>query len=178
MEGELVFQKGSKDNLTEIFEVFSEGIKEMLANGIYQWDEVYPSIEDLENDLENEELYVGKSEGDIGVVFVLNQDFDEQYQNGKWVLETEDYMVIHRLCVHPKFQNRGLGKKTLLHIEEILKSEGIKSIRLDAYTMNPFALRMYNSLGYSVVGEANWRKGKFYLMEKILIDNGEDEGLT
>jgi hypothetical protein len=32
---------------------------------------------------------------------------------------------------------------------------------------------MYNSLGYSVVGEANWRKGKFYLMEKILRDNGE-----
>jgi ribosomal protein S18 acetylase RimI-like enzyme len=178
MEETLVFQKGCKEDIQEIFEAFSEGIKEMIANGIYQWDEVYPGIEDLENDLECEELYVGKSEGNIGVVYVLNKDYDDQYQNGKWVLETEEFMVIHRLCVHPKFQNHGFGKKTLLHIEETLKSQGIQSIRLDAYTLNPYALRMYNSLGYSVVGEADFRKGKFYLMEKILRDNGENQELT
>lgn len=40
--------------------------------------------------------------------------------------------------------------------------------RLDAFTENPFALKLYDNLGYSRVGYADWRKGRFYLMEKYL----------
>jgi predicted GNAT family acetyltransferase len=37
---------------------------------------------------------------------------------------------------------------------------------LDAFSLNPFALRLYEKIGYVRVGEANWRKGLFYLYEK------------
>lgn len=46
---------------------------------------------------------------------------------------------MHRLCVNPVFQNRGIAKSALLHIENELKAISI---------------------------HADWRKGKFYLMEK------------
>jgi ribosomal protein S18 acetylase RimI-like enzyme len=43
---------------------------------------------------------------------------------------------------------------------------GIDTIRLDVFTLNPYALKMYEKSGYIKVGFAHWRKGEFYLMEK------------
>lgn len=97
---------------------------------------------------------------------MINQECDEQYLNGRWKYPNSRYYVVHRLCVNPIFQNRGIGMKTMIHIENELKKIGIDTIRLDAFTLNPYALKMYKRLGYSKVGIANWRKGKFYLMEK------------
>ena len=54
-----------------------------------------------------------------------------------------------------------------LHIEKQLKEIDIHVIRLDVFSNNPLALRLYNSLGYSKVGHADWRKRKFFLMEKF-----------
>lgn len=165
----LIFQKGNKKDADRIYELFSMGISEMTANGIHQWDEIYPNRNDIDEDLEKEELFVGMCGNEIAVAYVLNKECDEQYLNGKWLLDTEDYTVIHRLCVHPNFQRQGIGKRTLLHIEETVKQQGIRAIRLDAFTQNPYALKMYEALGYTVAGEVNFRKGKFFLMEKVLV---------
>ena len=77
-------------------------------------------------------------------------------------------MVLHRLCINTKYQNKGFGPRTMLYIEKYLKNKGIDSIRLDAFSKNSIALRLYNKLGYKIVGEANWRKGLFYLFKKTL----------
>jgi ribosomal protein S18 acetylase RimI-like enzyme len=98
----------------------------------------------------------------------LNKDFDNDYLNAKWQYKGTDFIVLHRLCVNLSFQNKGIGTKTMLMIEEYVKNKGIQSIRLDAFSKNPFALKMYAKLGYKKVGEANWRRGLFYIFEKIL----------
>ena len=51
---------------------------------------------------------------------------------------------------------------------KIALKNGNSSIKLDAFTQNPIALSMYEKLGYKVKGYADWRKGKFVLMEKVL----------
>lgn len=53
-----------------------------------------------------------------------------------------------------------------MHIENNLREQGVSSIRLDAFTQNPYALKMYQSIVYHITGEVNFRKGRFYLMEK------------
>ena len=75
-------------------------------------------------------------------------------------------MVIHRLCVSPHMQGQGVGTRMMQMIERMLCKQGIQSIRLDAFSKNPYSLKLYQKLGYSTVGEALWRKGLFYLMEK------------
>ena len=39
---------------------------------------------------------------------------------------------------------------------------------IDSYSKNPYAVRLYDTLGYAVVGHADWRKGRFDLREKKL----------
>ena len=113
--------------------------------------------------------------GDIASVFVVNSECDEEYENGDWQYPDASFRVIHRLCVNPKFQNRGVGAETMRHIEAELIKEGVESVRFDAFTQNPYALRLYDKLGYVKVGYADWRKGRFVLMEKKL--QGTSEGL-
>jgi len=56
----------------------------------------------------------------------------------------------------------------LLHIEEQIKNMGYLSIRLDVFSENPYALKLYEKNGYEKRGHADWRKGRFFLMEKTL----------
>lgn len=147
-------------------DMFTGAINEMNKNGINQWDNIYPDRNILEDDIVKKQLYIGLAETTVVSAYVLNQQCDEQYVNGTWKYPNSTYYVIHRLCVNPIFQNKRIGTLTMLHIENEIGKMGIDTIRLDAFTLNPYAVKLYEKLGYSKVGFAHWRKGKFYLMEK------------
>ncbi|PKM73323.1 MAG: GNAT family N-acetyltransferase [Firmicutes bacterium HGW-Firmicutes-16] len=164
----LEFRKATIEELDAVFQVFRDAIAEMDRNGIPQWDERYPDREILTEDISKNELFVGTIGGEIASVFVLNSECDEEYENGEWQYSDDSFCVIHRLCVNPKFQNRGIGLETMRHIEAELKKEGAESVRFDAFTLNPYALRLYDKLGYKKVGYVHFRKGRFVLMEKKL----------
>jgi len=51
-------------------------------------------------------------------------------------------------------------------IENQALEDGMEELRLDVYSLNPYSLKLYDHAGYVKTGEANWRKGHFYLMEK------------
>lgn len=165
---ELQFRLAKKDDLDSVMDMFSAAIAEMSREGIEQWDSLYPDKDTLEDDIDNNQLFIGMLEDAIVSAYVLNQEYDEQYANGAWKYPNSTFYVIHRLCVNPSYQNQRIGTLTLTHIENELRDKGIDTIRLDAYTLNPYAIKMYERLEYGKVGLAQWRKGKFYLMEKKL----------
>lgn len=161
-------RKAELKDLNIILDIFSSAIITMNNNNINQWDERYPTSMILEQDILNKQMYVGIKDNTIVSVIVVNSEFDEQYKNGKWRYDNEKFVVVHRLCVNPIYQNQKLGKNTMIMIEEVLRKKGIQSIRLDAFSLNPYALGMYDTLGYQKVGQTIWRKGLFYLFEKKL----------
>ncbi len=167
-EMKIKFRSANLNDLDEICSLVSNVVNTMLSMGISQWDELYPTREDFKEDIVKKQLYMGLIDGHIAVIYALNQEFDKEYDNGDWRYKDEPFCVIHRLCVNPKFQNKGLAKSTLAHIEEELKALGIHVIRLDVFSKNPFAQRLYSNHGFSKVGCVQWRKGTFYLMEKYI----------
>lgn len=162
------FRLGKKEDLDEIACLIKKAIEKMEEQGIYQWDELYPTEEVFLDDIENNTLYVVQEEDKIVAVYVINQDCADDYYNFEWKNPDEGSCLIHRLCVSSDYQNRGIGSKVLSHIEEQVRSMGFSSIRLDVFSENPYALRLYEKNGYEKRGYANWRKGQFYLMEKTL----------
>ena len=164
----LEYSKANISQLEEIFSVYSAAIITMENAGIHQWDEIYPAKEDIAQDIQKNQMYIGKEGQKIAVCFTLSEECDEEYQNGAWEWPDARFNVIHRLCVNPEFQNRGIAAKTLDFIENLSKSQGYESIRLDCYTENPYSRKLYEKAGYSVVGYADWRKGRFELREKKL----------
>ena len=140
----------------------------MEKDNIHQWDEIYPDKAILEEDISKNQMYIGKIENKIAVCFVLSEECDEEYKNGKWLNPNTKFNVIHRLCVNPDFQNQGIATKTMKYIEDLSKSQGYEEIRLDCFTQNPYSQKLYNKAGYFITGYANWRKGRFELREKKL----------
>lgn len=164
----IIFRKGTPDDLDEIAEFIIDATEKLKNSGINQWDDIYPVQEDFNEDINNNQLYVGMRNNDIAVVFTLNKEFDEQYANGKWKEPQKEFYVIHRLCVNPKFQKQGIAGKTMKFIDEECKRLGAEAVRLDVYCKNPHAISLYKKCGYQQVGTVNWRKGVFNLMEKYL----------
>lgn len=162
----LKYRRATLNDIEEIWNMVRNSIDVMERNNIFQWDDLYPAKEDFLKDIEKNQLYVGLVNNHIVVVYALNQECEKEYENGNWKYKEELFYVVHRLCVNPNFQNKGIAKLTLLHIETQLKSKGVYVIRLDVFQNNPFAIRLYESLGYSKVGYADWRKGRFFLLEK------------
>ena len=160
------YRKAEPNDIEEICSIVHDVVGVMERDNIFQWDYLYPDKGDFQEDIRKSQLYVGSVNGQIAVMYTLNQECDKEYENGKWKYKDEPFYIVHRLCVNPAFQNKGIAKSTLLYSEKQLKEMSIHVIRLDVFSDNPFALRLYNSLGYSQVGHADWRKGKFFLMEK------------
>ena len=165
---EISYRTASIDDLDDISQLVDNAIKQMERDNIHQWDSVYPTKEDFRNDIGKKELYIGIINEKIVAVYALNKECDEQYKNGEWKYIGDNFSVIHRLCVAPDFQNKGIAQKTLLHIELELKSLGVQAIRLDVFCKNPYAMKLYSNSDYHRVGIAHWRKGEFLLMEKLL----------
>ena len=161
-------RKAEHEDLNKIMEIFRNAIKVMNDNNINQWDDIYPTNTILEQDVLNGQMYVGIKDGELVSALVINNECEEEYKKGNWRYDNNTFAVVHRLCVNPIYQNKKIGKDTMIKIEEILKTERIQSIRLDTFSLNPYALKMYQTLGYQKVGEVKWRTGLFHLLEKKL----------
>ena len=162
------FRKAKIEDLQEVFALFQSGIQSMRDNGIDQWDEIYPDKKILQEDIEKGEMFLGFCEGKPASAFVLNGEYDEQYRNGDWLNKDGNFLVLHRLCVNYKFQGKGISKITLQYIEDLAKSMGAASIRLDVFPKNPKACALYQKNGFQKTGIVHFRKGEFFLMEKLL----------
>ena len=168
MESNLEFKRARQTDIDGICALVASAIIHMQEQKIFQWDEKYPTRVDFLDDLRENTLFVGTIEGKLAVTFTVNQTCDPEYDDGDWKYPDEEYRIIHRLCVNPTFQGRGVAGCTLRHIEEELRRQGIGAVRLDSFTQNPTAVALYTKNGYERTGFADWRMGRFWLMEKRL----------
>ena len=152
----------------EILNLIRSSSIKMYQEGIDQWDEIYPNKEIILNDIKNKELYVYKENAIILGIIVLNTFQDEEYKEIDWKYKDKTPLVIHRLCIHPNSQGKGLAKKLLSFAENYAINNNYQTIRLDCFTKNKTATNLYIKNGYIIRGKVNFRKGQFYCLEKLL----------
>ena len=162
----IVYEKAGLSELDEICALVAAATAHMEKQGIFQWNEFYPARDIIEDDIANGELTVGRLAGKIAVIYTLNMSCDEEYSAGKWENPDAEACVLHRLCVHPEHQRKGLGADTLANIQRQATDMGCDYIRLDVYEKNPGAVRLYTGAGFIKVGGIEFRGVHFHLMEK------------
>ena len=167
-EGGRLVRSAREEDLPAVLDIFFGAVRLMRSKGIGQWDELYPDQAILSEDICRKEMFLLEDDGVPVSAFVLNGEQMEEYNAVPWIFSGQNVRVIHRLCVDASKQGRGLGKLSLLCAEEILRGRGCGVVRLDAYSKNPAALRLYESSGYRRAGEAVFRNGLFYCYEKKL----------
>ena len=138
----------------------------LRARGILQWDDVYPTRQTVEADIECARLYVLHSGDEAAAIVTVDATPDEQYATVPWT-SAEPALVVHRLCVDPAAQRRGLGGRLMDYVEAHAEHHGFASVRLDAYSGNPDALALYRRRGYREAGQVFFprRSLPFYCFE-------------
>ena len=161
----------SLNDFKAITNIFRKSINHMRTLNIDQWDEIYPNEDIILTDIKKHQLYVYKINNVPISVVTLNQEQEEAYITVDWNFYDEKIAVIHRLCVDPDLQNQGIARSTMVAAQNELIKQGFLSIRLDAFSKNPYALKLYDKLGYLKCGEVTLRKGLFFCFEKRLSDS-------
>lgn len=161
----------TKDDLDAVWEMFRGAVRRMREDGIDQWDEIYPDLDTLREDVEKREMLLLTESGEPVAAAVVNEDQPKEYEEVPWtVCEKTPAAVIHRLCVSALARGRGLGRKTLFAAEQTARERGYRYIRLDTFTKNMPAKKLYESGGYRIAGSVTFRKGQFYCFEKLLTE--------
>ncbi|MEI6537002.1 MAG: GNAT family N-acetyltransferase [Verrucomicrobiaceae bacterium] len=140
----------------------------MLAAGIEQWDEFYPNTELTVRDTVAGTLHVLEEDGKVLGSMTVDDWVDPELRGPVWNDEGAPFVAVHRLMVHPSQQGRGLALALMNHVEVLARFKGCHSIRLDTFSLNPPALRLYEKLGYRRTGLATMPKGLFVGFEKML----------
>ena len=124
-----MIRKAKLDDVDIIMPMIEEGRKHIQTYNIPQWINGYPSVQTIEDDINNERGYVLINNNEIVGYFVLIE-YDPCYDNinGKWN-DNSRYVAVHRTVT--KYFNMGLGT---LMFDEIKKH--YSHIRVDTHEGN------------------------------------------
>ena len=94
---ELEFRRATVDDLDALVALYGAAAQDMLRQGIDQWDEYYPDREILSEDVESGDMTLGLLDGEPVCAYVVNREYDPEYELGAWDHTEGDFCVLHRL---------------------------------------------------------------------------------
>jgi ribosomal protein S18 acetylase RimI-like enzyme len=169
MKPSMEIVRAGEKHASSIIEVIRACVHSMRQAGIFQWDEMYPNKDLVEEDMREGALYVAQEKGITLGAVCLNEKQDAAYHEVKWY-GTGPVLVVHRLCVDPVCQGQGVARRLMDFAEEYARQHTYASIRLDAYSGNSRAVKLYETRGYRKAGQVSFprRALPFHCFEKIL----------
>ena len=144
-------------------------IKDLKDQEIYQWNDYYPTVHHITESMANNTLYILEENNEYTGIVSLTEEQPSEYKILKWEDHRGKAIVITKLMVNPKFQQMGYGRKLMDFAENSAKIEGYTSVRLDAYSGNLKAIKLYEDRKYKKIGKV-WfphRELPFYCYEKL-----------
>jgi ribosomal protein S18 acetylase RimI-like enzyme len=155
-------------NIHSLTKICGENLAE---NGIFQWNEQYPSEEILKKDIILKQLWKLTENNKITGIIVLTKIEDKEYKTVKWRTKNNQNLYIHRLAILPSFQKKGYAQKLMDFAEDFAIKNNYKSIRLDTFSKNTRNQQFYKQRNYTKLTSIyfpNQSEFPFYCYEKIL----------
>jgi len=145
------------------------------SSALCVWNDSYPSIAEIEHDLETKNLYV-MTDGSkvIGAISVVPENELDSFDC--W--SCKDGKEIARVVIDKAYQGHGLSLEMVQSIASILRKNGCKAIHLSVVKTNIPAYKTYIKAGFGVVGEAQMYGNDYYLMEKAIDTNSLPKRIT
>ncbi|MDF2478862.1 MAG: family N-acetyltransferase [Sphingobacterium sp.] len=118
---------------------------------------VYPTRAVAEKSCADQTLYVLQENDEICASMILNRLQPEEYNKIDWeyLVNDEEALVIHTLCIPPSKSRNGFGKLMVRYAMEKAKHMKCRVIRLDTFAGNEPAAALYKKLGFRYAGTTN-----------------------
>ncbi len=138
-----------------------------MLGGLADWDEHYPSMDNIDFDMERGNLFVMMEGDDILAAISIDED-EEVAKLPNWSEELEPAGELSRLCVRQDLQNQGLARVMMEYAFEELRSRGYKGVHILVRRGHKIALRSYLHLGYMAAGNCRLFEKDFVCFERAL----------
>lgn len=140
--------KATEREVNGVWAVYQACTAAILARGIRQWDDSYPSRDTAVEGAARGDLFllVDEQRELVGSV-ILNGVAGPEYAPIAWQC-AEPALIIHTLVIDPRRQGGGMGRAAMECCEAFARQRGYGCIRLDAFPGNPAAIALYERLGY------------------------------
>lgn len=166
-----MIRRAKISEIPDILTITRACAKKMEENGIFQWNEQYPSKEAFIKDIERYELFVIEENRTVQGTIVISTLMDDEYKPIKWLTPNGNSTYIHRLSVHPNFQGKGFAQQMMDFAEAYSRQNGFVSVRLDTFSQNKRNQRFYEQRGYQKLGDIFFPKQSdhpFHCYELVL----------
>ncbi|KAK9386682.1 acyl-CoA N-acyltransferase [Lipomyces mesembrius] len=85
------------------------------------------------------------------------------------ITHLESTIELQRIYVHPTYHGNGVGKILIKKLEDIANQQGFKYIWLGVWEENYKAQKVYEKLGYRVVGDHDFTIGEVVQRDHIMV---------
>jgi GNAT superfamily N-acetyltransferase len=163
------FRKATTSEIPAIWKILQQAIARRKQDGSEQWQDGYPNVQSVQNDVEKGQGFV-LTEGEtiIGYSAILINDEPEYAKIiGEW-LSNDDFVAVHRIALSENHLGKGLSKKILDFIEEFALNNNIYSVKADTNFDNIAMLKIFEKSGYKYCGKVYFRGGEREAFEKVL----------
>ena len=150
-------EKAQLKDYDRIIEILKDGRNQLAEKGIDQWQGDYPNPQHVKEDVENGFAYLVHSADDetVGTITILPSP-DHAYDNldGKWLIDTDDYLTIHRVAIHSDHAGQGYASQLFQEVIKYIQNhrQDIKSIRIDTHEDNKSMQHLITKSGFTRVG--------------------------
>lgn len=165
----MVLRKAERADLSAIWTIIRHAIEQRRLDGSRQWQDGYPNLSTLENDLDQGYAYVLEDKGELLLYAAVIFEPEPAYAaiEGRWLTEGP-YLVLHRVAASPKATGRNIGTVFFRMAEDLCRERGVPSIKVDTNFDNKPMLRILEKLGYTYCGEVYFRGSARRAYEKVL----------
>ncbi|HAH55067.1 MAG TPA: GNAT family N-acetyltransferase [Flavobacterium sp.] len=163
------FRKAEMTETSEIWAILKHAILRRKIDGSNQWQDGYPNLEVIKNDIEKECGYVLIEEKTIIGYCAVVVNYEPEYQKieGNW-LTNLDFVVIHRLALDENHLGKNLSKTMIEFVEDFAKSKNIYSIKADTNHDNIPMMKIFEKSGFCFCGIVHFRGSPRRAYEKVL----------
>jgi len=162
-------RKAKQSELAIIWEIIQYAIEQRRLDGSQQWQDGYPNINTVREDLEKGYAYVMEDNGMVLLYAAIIFGKEPAYEiiEGKW-LTHDDYAVLHRVAASPSAKGKGIATTFFQMVERMCIKRETYSIRVDTNFDNLPMLKIMEKLDYTYCGEVYLRGGARKAFEKVL----------
>lgn len=171
MEPTILFRKAVNRDTEQIWQIILQAKEQMRRLNSQQWQDGYPAIENISQDIESGYGYVlcGENEEDVIAYGAVIFEGEPAYESivGTWIND-EPYVVVHRLAVADKAKRRGMASLFMQQVEILSRRNQVYSFRVDTNFDNYYMRKMMVTLGFTYCGEIQYNRGTRIAYEKSL----------
>lgn len=168
---DMKFQKAVEKDIKDIMNIIKQAQSYFKEQGINQWQDNYPNIETIKNDVNSGASYILLKENNIIATAAVSFSGEKTYESiydGKW-LTNGAFAVIHRIAVDNNYKGLGIASEIIKNVEKLSLNKGIRSIKVDTHEENISMQNLLRKNGFSYCGVIYLEdRSKRIAFEKVL----------